>query len=156
MPTGTGKIDSDPHDLARFLRAQDGVYEQALAEVRAGCKRSHWMWFCFPQIQGLGISATSQFFAIASRAEAAAYLAHPVLGQRLLQMCEAVLSVRGRTMHQIFGSPDDMKLKSCATLFEAVASEHSVFERILDTCYSGARDQATLRRLAAMAGEASA
>lgn len=142
---------SDPHDLTRFLRTQDGVYEFALAEVRAGAKRSHWMWFVFPQIDGLGSSSTSKRYAIRSRAEADAYAAHPVLGPRLIASCEAVLSVRGRSVRQIFGSPDDLKLRSCATLFEAVAPEHRVFGRLLDACCAGARDERTLRLLAAMA-----
>lgn len=141
---------SDPHDLARFLLAQEGVYDLALAEVRAGAKRSHWMWFVYPQIDGLGMSSTSRRYAIKSLAEAEAYIAHPVLGPRLLACCEAVLAVRGRSVRQIFGSPDDLKLRSCATLFEAVAPGHPVFGRLIDACYAGTRDEKTLRLLAAM------
>src|SRR6266513_756425 len=105
----------DQFDLQRFVEAQAGVYEQACAELRSGRKRSHWMWYVFPQIQGLGSSAMSTRYAIRSLAEASAYLAHPVLGPRLIECAEAALSVRERTAHDIFGSPDDRKLKSCAT-----------------------------------------
>jgi len=142
------KPGDDPYDLARFVQAQEGVYPQALAEVKSGRKRSHWMWFVFPQIQGLGLSATARRYAITSLAEAQAYLAHPVLGPRLQAGCEAVLAVRGRSAHDIFGSPDDMKLKSCATLFERVAPAQSVFSRLLDACFGGRRDEATVRSLA--------
>ena len=137
----------DPHDLARFLTAQEGDYETALAEIRRGRKRSHWMWYVFPQLEGLGSSATSRRYAIKSLAEARAYLAHPVLGARLLACCEAAVGIEGRSAHDIFGSPDDMKLRSCATLFERVAREGSVFARLLDKYYGGARDPATLRLL---------
>ncbi len=139
----------DAYELARFVQAQEGVYPQALAEVKSGRKRSHWMWFVFPQFQGLGSSSTSRRYAIKSLAEAHAYLAHPVLGPRLQASCEAVLAVRGRSVHDIFGSPDDMKLKSCATLFERVAPPASVFARLLDACFGGQRDEATLRLLGA-------
>src|SRR5579872_5863827 len=111
----------DPHDLNRFVQAQTGVYDRALAEIRSGKKRSHWMWFIFPQFDGLGFSSTSKHYAIKSIAEAKAYLSHPVLGPRLVECAEAALSVQGRTAHEIFGSPDDMKLRSCATLFANVA-----------------------------------
>lgn len=140
----------DPFDLGRFLQAQDGVYARALQELRAGRKRSHWMWFVLPQIEGLGVSPTAGLYAIKSRAEAAAYVAHPVLGPRLLECCEAVLVHRDRTAHEIFGSPDDLKLRSCATLFEAVAPAHDAFARLIDVFYGGERDRATLQRLAAM------
>lgn len=139
----------DAYELARFVQAQEGVYPQALAELKSGRKRSHWMWFVFPQFQGLGSSSTSRRYAIKSLAEAQAYLAHPVLGPRLQASCEAVLAVRGRSVHDIFGSPDDMKLKSCATLFERVAPPASVFARLLDACFGGQRDEATLRLLGA-------
>ncbi len=114
-------IVDDPHDLNRFVQAQAGVYDQALAEIRSGRKRSHWIWFVLPQFDGLGFSSTSKHYAIKSIAEAKAYLSHPVLGPRLVECAEAALSVQGRTAHEIFGSPDDMKLRSCATLFANVA-----------------------------------
>jgi uncharacterized protein (DUF1810 family) len=105
----------DPHDLNRFVQAQEGVYERALSEIRSGRKRSHWMWYIFPQYEGLGFSSTSRRYSIKSLAEAQAYLAHPILGPRL----------------EIFGSPDDMKLRSCATLFACVSPAGSVFQRLL-------------------------
>ncbi len=136
---------SDPHDLRRFLLAQDGACATALAELRSGRKRSHWMWFVFPQFAGLGSSATSRHFAIRSADEARAYLAHPVLGPRLVECADAVLAVTGRSAHEIFGSPDDQKLRSSATLFASVSPPGSVFERLLDTYFGGRRDDATLR-----------
>lgn len=142
----------DPYGLERFLRAQDGIYERALAEIRAGRKRSHWMWFVFPQIDGLGSSATSRYFAIKHHAEAAGYLAHPVLGARLLECFDALLEIRGRTAREIFGTPDDMKLMSCATLFEAAAPQCNAFARLLDAYFGGARDAATLRLLSQSIG----
>jgi uncharacterized protein (DUF1810 family) len=138
---------TDPHDLARFVAAQDGVYDAALAEIRAGRKRTHWMWFIFPQIEGLGFSATSQFYAIKSADEARAYLAHSTLGPRLLECAEAALAVTGRTAREIFGTPDDLKLQSCATLFETVSPPSSVFARLLEKYYAGSRDAQTLRLL---------
>lgn len=140
-PTG------DPHDLERFVEAQQGVYEKALAEITRGDKRSHWMWFIFPQLQGLGRSSTAQFYAIKNLKEAQAYLDHPILGPRLLQCAEAALQVEGRTAKQIFGSIDAMKLRSCATLFAQVAPEGSVFQRLLAKYYDGQSDIATLRLL---------
>src|SRR5258708_26296422 len=108
--------ETNPHDLDRFLDAQAGVYDRALAEIKGGRKRSHWMWFIFPQFDGLGFSATSKRYAIKSLAEAEAYLRHPVLGPRLTACAEAALGVEGRTAYEVFGSPDDVKLSSCATL----------------------------------------
>ncbi len=142
-PSGAG----DAHDLARFVQAQEGVYDRALAEVRAGRKRSHWMWFVFPQIEGLGFSPTSRLYSIKSRAEAEAYLAHPVLGPRLRECAEAALGVPGRTAFEIFGSPDDMKLRSCATLFARVSPPGSVFERLLDRFFQGQPDGKTIQLL---------
>jgi uncharacterized protein (DUF1810 family) len=138
---------ADPFDLDRFVRAQDGVYDEALRELRAGRKRTHWMWFVFPQIAGLGVSPTARFYALAGREEASAYLAHPVLGPRLVECCEALLLHAGRSARDILGSPDDLKLRSCATLFEAVAPGPGVFARILETFHAGQRDAATLGRL---------
>jgi uncharacterized protein (DUF1810 family) len=135
----------DPHDLDRFVRAQAGDYDRALAEIRDGRKRSHWIWYIFPQFAGLGSSPMSQRYAIRSRAEAEAYLAHPVLGPRLVACAEAALAVEGRSAREVFGSPDDLKLRSCATLFASVAPPGSVFEQILDKYYGGMRDESTLR-----------
>jgi uncharacterized protein (DUF1810 family) len=143
----------DPFDLARFASAQDGVFDCALAEIRNGDKRSHWMWFIFPQIDGLGFSSTAKRYAIKSAEEARQYLPHPVLGPRLLECAEAVLEVAGRSAFDIFGSPDDLKLKSCMTLFESVAGQDSVFSRVLDKYYQGKRDSRTQEILAAMALE---
>ena len=144
----------DPHDLARFVEAQAGDYETALAEIRAGRKRSHWMWYIFPQIDGLGFSSMARRYAIRSLDEARAYLDHPVLGPRLVEITEAALAVEGRSAHEIFGSPDDMKLRSCATLFARAASEGSVFSRLLDKFFDGKPDVRTLERLGEAAGAA--
>jgi uncharacterized protein (DUF1810 family) len=135
----------DPFNLDRFVQAQAGIYQQALAELRAGQKRSHWMWFIFPQVAGLGFSSTSQFYGIKSRDEAIAYLNHPTLGPRLLECAQALLEVEGRTAAQIFGSPDDLKLRSSATLFESVSLAASVFEQVIRKYYRGERDEKTLR-----------
>jgi uncharacterized protein (DUF1810 family) len=138
---------SDPHDLARFIEAQEGIYDQALAEIRRGRKASHWMWFVFPQLAGLGSSPTARRFAIQDRAEAEAYLAHPVLGQRLIECGEAALAAEGRTAFEVFGSPDDLKLRSSATLFARVSPAGSVFERVLARYFDGKADERTLRLL---------
>ncbi|HKO67365.1 MAG TPA: DUF1810 domain-containing protein [Burkholderiaceae bacterium] len=135
----------DPHDLRRFVDAQHGIYESALSEISQGQKSSHWMWFIFPQYAGLGSSSTSQRYAIKSVAEADAYLKHPVLGPRLLECGQALLRVEGRSAQQIFGSPDDMKLHSSATLFAHVSPGGSVFERVLDKYFRGAGDAKTLQ-----------
>jgi len=137
----------DPYDLNRFVRAQEVDYEQALAEIKRGRKTSHWMWYIFPQFDGLGFSAFAKEYAIKSTAEAEAYLRHPVLGPRLTECAEAALSVRGRSAHDIFGSPDDMKLRSCATLFACVAPAGSVFDRLLDQYFQDERDHRTLHLL---------
>ena len=138
---------TDPHDLSRFLEAQQGSYPIALSEIRQGCKRSHWMWCVFPQYVGLGISPTSQRYAIRSVAEARAYLDDPVLGPRLVECAQALLDVEARSAHEIFGAPDDIKLKSSATLFAHVSPPDSVFERVLDRYFRGERDSKTLRLL---------
>lgn len=145
--TGANRTDdaSDPHDLRRFLLAQEDACATALAELRSGRKRSHWMWFVFPQFAGLGSSATSRHFAIRSADEARAYLAHSVLGPRLVECADAVLSITGRSAHEIFGSPDDLKLRSSATLFASVSPPGSVFARLLGTYFGGSPDDATLR-----------
>ncbi len=136
-------------DLDRFVKAQEGDYERALAELRSGRKRSHWMWYVFPQVRGLGASPTSRHFAIEGREEAAAYLAHPVLGPRLVACAEALLGLEGKSAREILGSPDDLKLRSCATLFAEVAPPGSVFRKLLDKYFEGRPDAATLRLLGA-------
>lgn len=123
------------------------MYDRALSEIRSGRKKSHWMWFIFPQFTGLGTSETSRFYAIESVDEAREYLQHPLLGPRLIECGEAVLSNRGVSAHDIFGSPDDMKLKSCMTLFAYISSSNSVFEKVLDQFYDGERDTRTLAAL---------
>jgi uncharacterized protein (DUF1810 family) len=137
----------DPYNLARFLSAQEDDYAQALAEIQSGRKRSHWMWYIFPQIDGLGWSSTSKFYAIKNRDEAGAYLNHPVLGKRLLECAHAALQVNGRSANEIFGSPDDLKLRSCATLFAQVSPPGSLFEQIIEKFFDGRRDEKTLRLL---------
>ena len=134
----------DPFDLDRFLDAQGKIYPIALQEIRGGRKQSHWMWFIFPQIDGLGSSSTARHYAIRSREEAEAYLRHPLLGGRLLECAESALRISGLSAREVFGSPDDVKLRSSATLFAAVASEGSVFERLLERYFGGQPDQRTL------------
>lgn len=137
----------DPYQLSRFVRAQQDDFERALAEVRAGRKRTHWMWYIFPQLDGLAFSSTSKYYAVKSLDEAKAYLGHPVLGPRLLECMEAVLGIEGRSATEVFGSPDDLKLRSCATLFACASPPGSVFDRVLDKYYGGERDRKTLRLL---------
>lgn len=137
----------DPFDLDRFVKAQEGDYDRALAEIRGGRKRSHWMWYIFPQLEGLGLSSTSRHYAIKGLDEARAYLDHPVLGPRLRECAEAVVGLEGRSPSEVFGSPDDMKLRSSATLFARVSPPGSVFERLLETCFQGRPDEKTLERL---------
>jgi uncharacterized protein (DUF1810 family) len=138
---------SDPHDLGRFVVAQHDVYDAAVSELRAGRKTSHWMWFIFPQIAGLGRSATAQKYAIASLAEAESYLAHPLLGPRLLDCARILTQLRGRTAREIFGAVDAQKLQSSMTLFARAAAEPSVFGDVLAEYFDGVEDAATLRRL---------
>ena len=138
---------NDRHDLHRFVEAQKDDYAQALAEIRNGRKRSHWMWYIFPQFAGLWTSKRSKRYSIKSIAEAKAYLAHPVLGSRLRECTEAVLGVEGRSAVEIFGSPDVKKLRSCATLFAFVSPGRSVFERLIAKYYRGERGGNTLRLL---------
>ena len=137
----------DPFDLERFVEAQAPVYERVRSELHEGRKRSHWMWFVFPQIEGLGSSAMARRFAIASREEAEAYLAHPVLGPRLLECTRLVNIVAGSSIAQIFGSPDDMKFRSSMTLFAGVAADDPVFEEALRKHFGGEPDPLTLKRL---------
>jgi uncharacterized protein (DUF1810 family) len=136
---------SDPFDLDRFVRAQAPIYPQVRDELRRGRKTSHWMWFVFPQIQGLGRSQMAQQFAIGSLEEARAYLAHPLLGPRLIECTGLVCAVCGKTIHEIFGSPDDLKFHSSMTLFFHVASDKSVFEGALRKYFAGKEDEATLQ-----------
>ena len=138
---------ADPFDLQRFAAAQAGVYAVALAELEAGRKRTHWMWFIFPQIAGLGFSATARLYAIGSLEEARAYLDHPVLGPRLRTCVAAVNAVQGRTAHEIFGSPDDLKFRSSLTLFHAAAPHETVFRMALENYFGGAPDPRTLEIL---------
>ncbi len=140
-------MSHDPYNLTRFVQAQGRDYEQALAEIRAGQKRSHWMWYIFPQFKGLGSSPTSMHYAINSAGEAAAYLAHPLLGPRLLECAESALHIADRSALAIFGSPDDMKLRSSATLFASVSPEGSVFHRIIEKYFEGERDVRTIELL---------
>ena len=150
MASPSNSVDSiDPYDLARFVRAQETMYNRALAEIRNGSKQSHWMWFIFPQFEGLGFSSTSRRYAIKSLAEARAYLSHPVLGPRLIECAEAALGIKGRSALEIFDSPDDMKLRSCATLFASVTPAGSVFHRLIEKFFEGKCDQKTLRLLGA-------
>jgi len=137
----------NPRDLQRFVDAQRPVYDRVASELGAGHKRSHWMWFVFPQIAGLGSSAMARRYALADLAEARAYLAHPVLGPRLVACTTLVLAVDGRSAHQIFGSPDDLKFRSSMTLFGRAAGPRSAFHRALDTYFDGVPDALTLARL---------
>ena len=137
----------DPYDLKRFLSAQKGAYERALAELRAGQKRTHWMWFIFPQINGLGFSPMARLYAIKSKEEARQYLNHPVLGKRLLECAVAVVDLKGGSVSEIFGYPDDVKFTSSMTLFESIAGSDSVFSIALDRYCHGERDAKTLRLL---------
>ena len=140
------KIDSnDPYDLKRFISAQEGVYDRALAELRSGQKRSHWMWFIFPQIDGLGSSPTAKLYAIKSLEEARRYLAHPILGRRLVESTKAVHALQGLSASDIFGHPDDWKLHSSMTLFALVAEPRSVFEGVLEKYFQGKQDDKTLQ-----------
>ena len=138
---------TDPHDLARFVAAQAEVFADALAEIEAGRKTSHWMWFVFPQIAGLGSSQTARFFAIASLAEARAYLAHPLLGARLGCCVAALMRHEGLSARQIMGSPDDVKLRSSLTLFARAAADPTPFQAALDRYFAGEMDALTLAKL---------
>jgi len=137
-------MPSDPYNLGRFLEAQENSYASALQELQAGQKRSHWMWFVFPQVLGLGFSPTAQYYAIRGVDEARAYLAHPLLGPRLTECTAAVNALEGKTLSQIFGYPDHLKFCSSMTLFELAAGEESEFAKALDKYCSGERDKATL------------
>ena len=138
---------ADAHDLRRFVEAQADTYTSALGQLRRGRKTGHWMWFVFPQIAGLGHSATARHYAIADAAEARAYLAHPLLGPRLVEATQAVVSTPGGSAEEIMGGIDAIKLRSSMTLFAAVADDPSPFEAALARFFAGERDPETIRRL---------
>jgi len=139
--------DRDQYNLERFVSAQHSIYAEVVSELRAGMKTSHWMWFVFPQIRGLGRSPVSIEYAISSREEAAAYLQHPVLGPRLKECTQLVLDVENRSAEEIFGSPDDMKFRSSMTLFAQASADDDIFNRALRQYFGGVPDQLTLDRL---------
>jgi uncharacterized protein (DUF1810 family) len=145
MADATGA--EDRFGLNRFVQAQEGAYPRALAEIKLGRKRSHWMWFIFPQIDNLGYSATAKFYSIKSKEEAKAYLDHPLLGKRLVECTEALLKTEGKTAAEIFGYPDDLKLRSSMTLFASTSGADSAFSRVLDRYFQGEPDQRTLELL---------
>jgi len=138
---------TDPLNLQRFVDAQNAVYQQVLRELRKGQKESHWMWFIFPQLRGLGHSHMATVYGIASRQEAQAYLAHTILGARLKECTELVNQIEGRSIEEIFGSPDDMKFRSSMTLFEHAARHNQVFQDALQKYFAGQPDPLTLERL---------
>ncbi|ESP90072.1 DUF1810 domain-containing protein [Candidatus Halobonum tyrrellensis] len=138
---------SDPHDLERFVEAQDPVIAEVKEELRSGRKRTHWMWYVFPQMEGLGRSRTARRYAIGSRAEAEAYLAHPILGPRLRRCTRLATAVEGRSANDVFGSPDDLKFRSSMTLFDAVADDPTPFRAALQRYYGGEPDPKTLEIL---------
>ena len=139
---------SDPYDLQRFVAAQEPVYATVVAELRAGRKRSHWIWFIFPQLRGLGRSSTAIRYGIASSDEAAAYLAHPILGPRLRECARLVARIDGRSIEEIFGWPDDLKVRSSMTLFAHATDDNADFVAVLEKFYGGEPDPATLDALA--------
>jgi uncharacterized protein (DUF1810 family) len=139
----------DPDDLRRFTEAQERVYPTVLAELRDGRKRSHWIWFIFPQLRGLGLSSTAHHYGIASRQEARAYLAHDVLGPRLRECARLIAQIDGRTAEEVFGWPDCLKVRSSMTLFAAVTEDNADFVSVLDRFYGGDTDPETLEMLSA-------
>jgi len=147
MTNSKERRSDDPYNLNRFVQAQEANYQHALAELRGGKKRTHWMWYIFPQLDGLALSSTAKHYSIKSVEEAEAYLEHPILEPRLLECAEAIIHIEGRTATEIFGSPDDLKLRSCATLFAYVLPPGSVFDRLLKKYYGGGRDEKTLQLL---------
>ncbi|RBQ11847.1 DUF1810 domain-containing protein [Pedobacter miscanthi] len=134
-------------ELEKFISAQERDYLTALTEISKGKKRSHWMWYIFPQIRGLGLSETAKYYAIKDLRQANAYLHHPLLGPRLMEISERLLCHKNRTAHEIFGSPDDLKLRSSMSLFSCVAKAPAVFQQVLDAFFSGEKDNRTLRIL---------
>jgi uncharacterized protein (DUF1810 family) len=152
MPGATTMSSNDPHNLRRFVEAQEPAYEQVCAELRAGLKRSHWIWYIFPQMRGLGHSAMADYYGIASRQEAEAYLAHPVLGPRLIECTRLVMMVEGRSIEQIFGYPDNLKFRSSMTLFASTADDprifgSQIFKDALQKYFDGKPDPLTLELL---------
>lgn len=141
-------MDLDRYNLQRFIQAQEPVYQRATAELREGRKRTHWMWFIFPQIRGLGHSEVAQRFSIASLPEAEAYFEHPILGSRLKECTELVNAIEGRSIEHIFGYPDHLKFRSCMTLFAQAAPGEKIFNEALDKYFAGSPDGFTLSRLA--------
>lgn len=135
------------YDLERFRKAQRGAYDEALAEIKRGRKNGHWMWYIFPQLSGLGMSATSLYYGIRGLDEAKAYFADPVLGERLREISEALLEIETNDPRTVFWSPDDMKLRSCMTLFSVAAPECDVFKKVLDKFFDGKPDELTLSML---------
>jgi uncharacterized protein (DUF1810 family) len=138
---------SGGYHLERFLEAQQRSHETALAEIKQGKKRSHWMWYIFPQLAGLGLSSTAKLYAINDINEAAAYLKHPVLGNRLIEICKVLISLPSNSANGIFGSPDDLKLRSSMTLFSEVEDADLVFQLVLNKFFSGDKDQRTIALL---------
>jgi uncharacterized protein (DUF1810 family) len=138
---------ADPFDLRRFVDAQDRVYDTVLAELRNGTKRSHWIWFVFPQLRGLGHSATAQHYGISSLGEARAYLAHPLLGPRLRECSRLLAAIDGRSVEQIFGWPDNLKVRSSMTLFAHATDDNAEFRAVLNKFYNGEDDTATVELL---------
>ena len=147
MAQNVNSGSDDEYDLNRFFNAQENMYLDVLSELNDGKKRSHWMWFIFPQIAGLGRSDTAKYYAIKNQEEARAYLNHPVLGMRLQECAEIVLNLEGKSIPGIFGYPDDRKFKSSMTLFSCVADQGSIFERVLNKYFHGERDTGTLELL---------
>jgi uncharacterized protein (DUF1810 family) len=148
MASTAGKTDmNDPFNLQRFVDAQSPIFDQVCSELRDGAKRSHWMWFIFPQIKGLGASPLARKFAISSREEAEAYLRHPTLGPRLRECTRVINLTEGRSIEQIFGSPDHMKFRSCMTLFAHATTDNQVFMDALQKYFGGKFDPLTLERL---------
>ena len=141
---------NDPYNLNRFIQAQEPVYSNVLAELQSGHKKTHWMWFIFPQIEGLGQSATARLYAIKNLDEASQYLNHPILGTRLLECSEIVLGIQGRSITDIFGWPDTLKLKSSMTLFSCVSNSNPIFDEVLIRYFQGERDTRTLELVHAL------
>jgi uncharacterized protein (DUF1810 family) len=141
------QMNMNSDDLNRFLEAQEKDYATALAEIRNGSKRSHWMWYIFPQVKGLGFSGTSKYYAVNNLDEAEAFMQHAVLGPRLVEICEALLQLKSNNPNSIFGNPDDMKLRSSMTLFASLPSPDPVFQAVLDKYFNGEKDTKTLNLL---------
>lgn len=135
------------NDINRFIKPSNRIYDIALAEIKRGKKQSHWMWYIFPQLKGLGKTSTSELYGIASIEEAQAYLAHPILGARLREIAKALLEVKNKTAFEMFGTPDYLKLKSCMTLFKLAAPDETIFQEVIDTYYMGYEDGLTRIKL---------